>query len=69
VNRWFGAAIIVAVLTVAILVAGPSWLLTACDSPDPAIQDCGVVSAFLVGFVGALLAVGCVLIGVSNSSR
>jgi hypothetical protein len=69
VNRWFGAAIVIAILTVAILVAGPSWLLTACDSPDPGIQGCGVVSAFLVGFVGALLSAGCVLIGVLNTSR
>jgi hypothetical protein len=68
VNRWFGAAIVIAIVTAAILVAGPSWLLTACDSPDPGIQDCGVVSAFLVGFVGALVSVCFVVVGMLSSS-
>jgi apolipoprotein N-acyltransferase len=65
VNRWFGAAIFIAVITAAILIGQPSWLLTACNDTG----DCGVVSGFLVGFVGALLAVGCMLLGVLSRSR
>jgi hypothetical protein len=65
VNGWFGAAIVIAILTVAILIGQPSWLLSACNNTG----DCGVVSAFLLGFVGALLAVGCMLLGVLSRSR
>jgi hypothetical protein len=65
VNRWFGAAIAITAVTAAILIAQPSWLVTACNNT----ADCGVVSGFLVGFVGALFAVGCMLLGVLSRSR
>lgn len=65
VSRWFGAAIVIAVLTAAILVAEPSWLLTACNQTE----GCGVVSPFVVGFAGAFLSACCVLIGILRGSR
>lgn len=68
-TRWSGAAIVIAILTVVILVVGPSWLLTACDSPDPGIQDCGLVSSFFVGFVGAFFSAFRMLIAVVRKSR
>lgn len=64
-NRWFGAAFVIAILTVAILVSQPSWLLSACNNTG----DCGVVSPFAVGSAGAFLSACCVLIGVLNNSR
>jgi hypothetical protein len=65
VSRWLGAAIVIAIITVGILIGQPSWLLNACNNRG----DCGVVSAFLVGFVGALLVLGCMLLGVLSRSR
>jgi hypothetical protein len=65
VNRWFGVAIVIAVITAGILFAQPSWLLSDCNNTG----DCGVVSPFVVGSAGAFLSVCCMLIGVLKGSR
>ena len=64
-NWWFAGAGGILALTAAVLIATPSWLSRACNNA----YDCGVVSPFLVGFVGVMLATGCLLVGVMRRTR
>jgi hypothetical protein len=65
-NWWFAAAVVIVAVTAGILVASPSWLTTTCNN---IAHDCGAVSPFLVGFLGAIATAVCLAAGVMRGAR
>ena len=60
-DAWRVAAPVVVLATNALIIASPSWMARDCNAIGGA--DCGTVSAFLVGFLGALVAGSLLLVG------
>jgi hypothetical protein len=66
VKGWALAALVVLIVTIAILVASPSWVLHGCNDRG---SDCGTIPPFLVGFVGIVASLGLLLGGALRAIR
>ena len=64
-KAWFVASVTLLILTTALLMASPPWLLRACNNAG----SCGLVSPFLVGFVGIVGAAVCAMVGMMRGPR
>jgi hypothetical protein len=66
VKGWALAALVVLIVTIAIVVASPSWVLHGCDDRG---SDCGTIPPFLVGFVGIVASLGLLFVGALRAIR
>ena len=60
------AALAIVVVTIAILVASPSWVFQGCDEAG---SNCGGVPPFVIGFVGVVASLVLLFIGALRSIR